>query len=281
MSVAPSMEDRIRERLVDQFSNQLLTGALQAVRDQSNPIRHSQFASAMRELFSYTLHTLAPDAEVTQCGWYHQEPNTDGPTRRQRAKYATQGGLSDEYVAEIGVEVEDLHREAIAAIGEMSKYTHVRPETIIEDQHQIDAFVTDAIGALVNLFSSFEHCRASVIHALLEKIDDTAAEALISETIVEVDALSSHHSVDEVYVDKMRIASLTHDTIHIEVTGSLGVELQWGSNSDLRRGDGATLSQYFPFTVTMQSPVDDVGDFDDVRYGVDISSWRDHDADRE
>jgi hypothetical protein len=114
-----------------------------------------------------------------------------------------------------------------------------------------------------------------VIEALLEKIDDAAVDALISETITDIDELSTHHSVDEVSIDKMQIVEITHDTIKIEVSGSLGVELQWGSNSDLRRGDGATLSQYFRFTVQMQSPVDDVGDFEEVRYGVDVGSWRD------
>ncbi len=97
--------------------------------------------------------------------------------------------------------------------------------------------------------------------------------ALITETILSVDELSSHHSVDEVYVDEMRIVSLTHDTTYFEVKGSLGVELQWGSNSDIRRGDGATLEQSFPFTVTMQSPVDNISRFNEVDYYVDTSEW--------
>jgi hypothetical protein len=59
----------------------------------------------MRELFGYTLQTLAPDENFTECEWFEPEPGTKGPTRRQRAKYATQGGLSDDYIAEIGVDV--------------------------------------------------------------------------------------------------------------------------------------------------------------------------------
>jgi hypothetical protein len=271
----PFLEEQLRAKLVDDFSGQLLTGSLLVIRDQGNPIRLSQFATAMRELFTYTLHTLAPDENVTHCAWFDQEPNTNGPTRRQRAKYATQGGLSDEYVEGIGVDVAHLHDEAIAAINEMSKYTHVRPDTVVEDQGEIDTFVADAMTALLGLFSSFDHCRATVVDALVDKIDDAAVNALVAETLLSVDELSSHHSVDEVYVDKMRIVSLTNDKIYFEVKGSLGAELQWGSNSnsDLRRGDGATLEQSFPFTVTMQSPVDDVSAFDEVEYVVDTSEW--------
>src|SRR5579864_1496972 len=166
-----ALEQELRSKLRDDFSHQLLTGALQVASDQSNPVRHSQFASSMRSLFDHTLHALAPDANVTQCSWFAQEPGTNGPTRRQRAKYATQGGLSDQYVAQVGVDVKDLHDEALAAIQEMNKYTHVQQNTLVQDQAQIDAFTNDAMSALLNLFLSFEHCRATVIEALAEKID--------------------------------------------------------------------------------------------------------------
>jgi hypothetical protein len=85
-----------------------------ATRDKNRPhqltadvllIRLNQFAAAMRELFGHTLHALAPDANVTKCEWFKRVPKTNGPTRRQRAKYATQGGLSDDYIDEIGVHV--------------------------------------------------------------------------------------------------------------------------------------------------------------------------------
>jgi hypothetical protein len=86
----------------------------------NNPIRLNQFAAAMRELFGHTLHALAPDANVTKCEWFKRGPKTNGPTRRQRAKYATQGGLSDDYIDEIGVNVKHLHDAAIKAVDKMS-----------------------------------------------------------------------------------------------------------------------------------------------------------------
>jgi len=95
--------------LVDDFSRQVLAGATRVVGDADNPIRLNLFAAAIRELFGHTLHVLAPDANVTACSWYRPEPNTTGPTRRQRAKYATQGGLGDAFIEEAGADVEHLH----------------------------------------------------------------------------------------------------------------------------------------------------------------------------
>ena len=101
----PSLELKLRSKLIDDFSAQVLTGALAVVAVPNNPIRLNQFAAAMRELFGHTLHALAPDANVTKCEWFKRVPTTNGPTRRQRAKYATQGGLSDDYIDEIGMHV--------------------------------------------------------------------------------------------------------------------------------------------------------------------------------
>jgi hypothetical protein len=227
----------------------------------------------MRELFGHTLHALAPDANVTKCEWFKRVPKTNGPTRRQRAKYATQGGLSDDYIDEIGVNVKHLHDAAIKAVDKMSKYTHVRPGTIVDNPYEIAVFVDGAMHALLGLFASFAECRSRVLDALSGEIDDEAVNALITETIQSVDELATHHSVEEVYVERTRVVSLTHDTIYIKATGTLAVELQWGSNSDLSRGDGATLDDSFPFEVTMQSPIDDVSSFYEVEYSVDTSTW--------
>jgi hypothetical protein len=275
-----SLEAELRSKLIDDFSAQVLTGALSVVAVPSNPIRLNQFAAAMRELFGYTLHALAPDTAVAKCEWFRPEPRTNGPTRRQRAKYATQGGLSDDYIEEIGVDVKHLHEAAIKALDEMNKYTHVRPGMIVDDPHAIAVFVDGAMHALLGLFASFAECRSRVLDALSKEIDDRAVDALITETIQSVDELATHHCVEEVCVEQTRVVSLTHDEIHIKATGTLSVELQWGSNSDLRRGDGATLDDSFPFEVTMRSPIDDISTFYDVEYCVDTSEWfgdRDHD----
>lgn len=268
-----SLEDRIRAKLDDEFCQSVLTGAIRVVGDDANPIRLNLFAAAVRELFGHLLHMRAPDAGVTACPWFKQEENTDGPTRRQRAKFATPGGLSDKAVEELGVDVADLHDRAIKAIDELNKYTHLRPGTIVSDQSEIETFVDDAMDALLGLLDSFEACRRTVLDALSEKIDHEAVTALITETIQEVDELATHHTVDEVHVESTEIVSMTHDELCIEAKGTLSVGLQWGSNSDLRRGDGATLNEDFPFVVTMKSFVEDMSDFHDVSYVVDTSEW--------
>lgn len=268
-----TLEDQLRRNLVDDFSQHVLTGAIRVAKDSENPIRLNLFSAAIRELFAHTLHTLAPDSNVKSCSWFAPEPNTKGPTRRQRAKYATQGGLSDEFIAEAGVDVAHLHDDAIRAIDELSKYTHVRPGVLIDDQQEINRFVEDALTALLGLFDSFDECRGTVVQALYDHIDEAIVDEFIRETLESIDELASHHTIEEVAVEDMAITSLTDSAVEFKVRGSLGVELQWGSGGDLRRGEGATMRQSFPFEVTMRSPVGKVTAFEDVAHTVDTRGW--------
>lgn len=267
------LEAGIRARLDDDFCKQVLTGALKITTDQQNPIRINLFSAAMREIFSYVLHLRAPDEEVTACAWFTAKEGVKRPTRKQRAKYATQGGLSDEYVAELGIDVVEFHDQAISAIDELSKYTHVRPGTIVTGPAEIDAFVEGALWALNDLLLSFETCRRTVLNALSDTIDDEAVTALISETIQDVDEIATHHSVDEVIVEGTEVISITHDELCIRATGTLSVGLQWGSDSDVANDMGATLDESFPFVVTMRSSVEDTSTFYDIEYSVDTSDW--------
>jgi Predicted pPIWI-associating nuclease len=71
-------EATLRGWLVNEFSQHVLAGAFRVAADRQNPLRLNLFAAALRELFSHTLHTLAPDTEVTQCSWYTPEPKPMG-----------------------------------------------------------------------------------------------------------------------------------------------------------------------------------------------------------
>ena len=102
-------------------------------------------------------------------------------------------------------------------------------------------------------------------------------DALLSETLLAVDEIATHHSVDEIYVDEVTVAAIGVDTITYVVTGSVEVTLQWGSNSDLRRGDGAETGQSFPFECEFRLPLDDPWNVDsaELSYVVDTSKWHD------
>jgi hypothetical protein len=134
-----------------------------------------------------------------------------------------------------------------------------------------------AIEALGNFLDTYHECRTTILDAIQQELDDAAVDALLTDTIQEVDELATHHSVEEVYVGDTSVRSIGAHFITYRATGTIAISLQWGSNSDLRRGDGAEADLSFPFHCNIEVSLDDPLNisFGDTDYAVDVSSWHD------
>ena len=65
-------------------------------------------AHEIRQLLSTLLETLAPDEEVIKQPWYKQEPQTKGPTQKQRTRYLLQTREAGSKVQEVADQVTNL-----------------------------------------------------------------------------------------------------------------------------------------------------------------------------
>lgn len=270
--------DAVASGLVDDFSRTVLVGALRVIDDDENPIRGNLFASAIREVLTHMLHELAPDSEVKQCGWFKVETDDERPTRAQRQRFVIQGGLSDDYVKnELQLDVDDLRRQLGDSVKALHRATHLRPGTVVGDTQTVEILAQDALGLLVALIDAIEHCRLEMMMAVTEEVADEAMDGVLSETIQTIDELATHHSIEEVYVDDVQTVKIDAYFVWYRATGTISAELQWGSNSDLRRGDGATLIHSFPFVCDVPAPVDDPKCFDTSMIELQVSDggWRD------
>jgi hypothetical protein len=96
---------RLERRLQDDFSRDLLRGALAALTQDNVATRAQHFSVSMRDLSDRMLKQLAPDDDaVKACAWYEQHPKVQGPTRRQRALYASRGGLTAPFLKDGGIQ---------------------------------------------------------------------------------------------------------------------------------------------------------------------------------
>lgn len=269
----------INKELSEGFEKDLFAAAQKNLEDIHNPLRLNNYSYAIRELTRHVLHRLSPDDNVVRCTWYKNETGKEnGITRKQRAYYAVQGGLDDLYVEKtLGLKVKDIHKALIKAINRLSKFTHIEPKVFNLPVEAVEDLVSETTEALYGFLSTIKDCRNLVIDRLWEHIDSAVIDETLKETIIAIDELASHSYIDEVYTDKVEIIEIDHESITFYAEGSIGCELQWGSNSDLRRGDGAVLPQSFPFTCELISTVEDPEDVETVEgsLGVDTSSWTD------
>lgn len=268
----------LEDLAVDDFSHRVIRGAARVLADRDNPLRLNLFATASRMLLEHLMGTLAPAGEVEKCWWYALQPDTHKPTRAQRIRYFLRGGLTDEFVhEELGIDPQPLEASLIRAYAQLSKHVHGRAETVVDDEAKQDAEADEIVTAIAAFLSGYRDARSQLLDPLAESLDSSGVDALLSETILSVDELASHHSVEDVYVHETKVESIGAEWVRYRTTGSVDVVLQWGSNSDLRNGDGAESEQSFPFVCTFEVPVERPHDIEDaeVEWAVDTSAWGD------
>lgn len=260
----------LEEKLSNQFSRDLLTGCLRVASDKGNPVRLHLAAAGLRELFGHILHVDAPDDEVRACSWFTQDPNTPTVTRRQKAIYSTQGGLTDDYVAELGLDVKDLHRDAIKSIELLNKATHVRPETIETDDQQISEFIEEALKALEGLIDSFAHGRTVVRETLEDDVYRAMSDALIEQTFDSIDILAGKGYEIDPWIDdaEVNIEQLLSQKIVVRFNGIAHATLHYGS-----KHDSAEIQHSFPFWLRFEAPVTDPSKLTLIGHHFDDRSW--------
>lgn len=239
----------------DHFMKTVLDGAF-LVGESENPIRGNLCAAAMRELTGHVLHSMAPDQRVTACGWFEPVKDTKGPTRLQRVTYIVQGALPKDFVENVlKLDLSKIARPLLKTIERLNRSTHVREETILDDDEEIRVLVDDSLDGLLDIYDAARTCREEVHRSLRTEVFDTVLDAFLSETFQELDELSTHTSVDGHEIDNYTITFFNDEFIELAVAGTVYVELQYGSRSDIRNDMGAILSDSYPYAASMKARV--------------------------
>jgi len=269
--IPPHLDARVRAVLPDAFSMTVWAGSA-AVLQSDNPIGAHLFAAGVRELVGHILHAQAPDDQIVEASWYKALEKR--PTRRQRAIFAVQGGLSDETIEALGGETNGMHAVLATAIDDLNKRTHVRPNTLLHDPTQIGAFAEAVVHALLDFLQTISKLRAALGDAVVGHAKWPVFEKALEATIVDIDELATHHTIEGVSIENLQVVRIDAADITYRAEGTIHVELLYGSGSDRERGDGASLSETFPFTCELTGDVHDIESITDVSdIDVDTSAW--------
>lgn len=95
---------------------------------------------------------------------------------------------------------------------------------------------------------------------------------ILSEDMSQVDGLATHVYLEEVADVDIGSVDIDKERIYVIGSGSVGYELQYGSDSDMDHGDGLRSTESFPFTFGIRLnhdlSVGEVGEID-----IDTSSF--------
>jgi len=240
----------------DKFFDTVLEGCFRVARDRDNPLRGNFAASGLREAIGHVLHSLAPDEDVRACVWFIQATDTKTVTRQQRASYIVKAGLPDEFVSDtLDIDVRDYTTPLIEVMDGLNRATHVRADTILSKGSKIRVMIHDVLRGLDQLLEAANKSREAITHAVADAMQEAVFEKLISETIDELDELSTHTTVDGHNIDKVTVTKLDSQDISYRVEGEVEVELQYGSNSDVKNDIGFRQGDSYPYVVTVTCAV--------------------------
>lgn len=238
----------------DGFLEKLIKGVMRVARDKKNPIRGNLVAGGLREVTGHILHSLAPDDAVRECVWFVQAKDTKTVTRRQKAHYIVHAGLPEDFVKDaLKLEMTDFTKPLLDAFEALNKSTHVRSETIVCKGSMVREMTFEVFESLLDLLRAAANGRDEITRATASVMHNAVFESLISETIQELDELSTHTTVDGHYIDTVEVRSLTATKLEYAITGQVEVELQYGSNSDVRNDIGFRQDDSYPYHAAILS----------------------------
>lgn len=248
--------DKITTALEPEFEERLFNAALNNL-GVPGPLCINNFSYALRELIAHLLKRLASNENVTACTWFKPHPTvTGGITRAHLATYAIQGGLSTEYVSKVlNINVSPVVDDLMRSITTLNKHTHVTLETFDYPHNKVLELAEECLQAVLYFVEHMAACRDSIVEALESDIDGHLLEAVISETIQEIDELATHHWIDEVDILEINIREIGPKSITLEVEGEISVNLQYGSDSDVRNDIGTVIDSSFPLKAKLNVPM--------------------------
>jgi hypothetical protein len=258
------------------FTRDVLNGTSVVLADRDNPIRLNLFAVSIRILLDHLMDALAPRDQVEACRWFAYEEEQDKPTRRQRLAYALHGGFTSAEVKDLAqIDAEDLVDETTKAYRKLNKHVHGREETIVRNVDEQDVTIDLILGALADLLEAEQEYRREIVDGIADTLASEAVQQFLMETIEDLDIMATHHEIEWVGVDEQSVVGIDATHVEFQVEGSVGVTLLYGSSRDRRSGDGAEMSEEFPFEVRFKVGVDHPHDLSraEITKNVDTAAW--------
>jgi hypothetical protein len=245
-----SLTNDVRQHFKFEIERKIFDAAVLGFNSEDNPLRLNNFAFAMRELGRIWLEHLAPKEQIRQCAWFVQNTELrekDGVTRTQRAKFAVQGPLHDDFVRDtLHIDVDTTVKEYTKLIDRLSSFGHDIEKSFGLSPQEAEREAMDALDTFNRLATLITERHESLLSEAADAAKDALAEELFGQVQSELDILSTHSTVEGAHLESLTITALDSNRILFKGDGSVDVRLQYGSDSDVARDDGAVSYDSYP-----------------------------------
>ena len=238
----------------------MLDEVIRVAADTTYQLRFSFAANGLRELLREYFVEVAPDDEIKKACWYVcLLTSKDRVGRRQRIQFAIYQFIHpDQLPTEFVSDAESLADSLKKAIDKLSKFTHITAEVLATPPSAGEEVLTNALDDFAELFEKIAEARKHVRDRLEMEIGTALDELFVSEFFDRIDELSTHSRPQGASDVEFRIDSITAEGVAFSGTGSVDVDLQYGSDGDCARGDGVEWSSSLPFRFSGSVPAENL-----------------------
>lgn len=240
------------------YERRLYDAAMYNLWDEHNSLRFNNFAYAMRELFRHILYRKSPDALVRRCPWYKViHPKDTEIYRADRLRYLISGGMSNSLMNQWGIkeELDVLQKEYNDMIDGLNEFTHIEPHSFGMSAKDVEKRADEVFDLFDSIADLIKKCQDLIREALDEQLHELINDKFEFEVDDNIDILSTHHRITHYNVVSYEVERIDDDTIGLILHGEVGVEHQYGSDSDVRKGDGWEVEMTYPFEVKAEAPL--------------------------
>lgn len=268
-AIAASRANDIRNYLDTDFEKELFDAVIENLLDLKNTLRLNNFAYAAREFIRIYLDNRADEKSIKLCTWYDTIKSSGKITRRDRMHYIIHKGLSPKYVLdELCIDIDATIKSLLDDIDILSKYTHI--SNTFNQNTSNNKIAISLFDSLWSFIDTIEKTKKRLCDYFESQISELANNTFVYEFFDDIDMLSTHSSITEAYIYSINLVHIDDKQLKFEVSGELTVDLQWGSDSDIKRGDGATAEESVPFSMEIQAEIGHFEEFEVITYDVDV-----------
>jgi hypothetical protein len=263
----------IERYLNTEFEQSLFKASVSYLYRLDDPLRFNSFAYSMREIYRHVLARLSPEEEIIECLWFESETDNGKSTRKQKLKYAVQGGLDDIYVMEeLSINIDEFWRSIKNSQDLLSKYTHVNENTFNISNEECNKNSDEVLSSLLGIFILISNTKEKIFYQIREHIDEELLSNFAYTAMEGIDILSNNSYIESFEIEDYEILDIDSTTIYITANGTANVSLNYGSGED-----EAELNTDFPFKLSCSSPVVNPTEIQLTSENIDVdtSSWSD------
>lgn len=261
----------IEHYLDTDFEQSLFKASVAYLSQLDDPLRFNSFAYSMREVYRHVLARFSPEKEITDCSWFESETDNGKSTRKQKLKYAVQGGLDDNYVTEeLSINIDEFWKSIKNSQDLLSKYTHVNENTFNISNEECKKNSDEVLNSLLGIFMLISNTKEKIFSQIREHIDEELLSSFAYTAMESIDILSNNSYIESFEIEDYEILDIDSTTIYVTASGSANVSLNYGSGED-----EAELNTNFPFKLSCSSPVVNPTEIQLTSENIDVdtSSW--------